>query len=85
MNFKLKRHWLLLMRESKGFTRQQMATSLGISGSHYSNIENGYSGIRGQLIADHYSKLAVIFDVPLTDIHQMEHNYLIIAKKQLIK
>ncbi len=80
MNYKLKRHWLLVLRESKGFTRHDVATSMGISGSHYSNIENGRKGIRGQLIADHYLTLSVVFNVPLTDIHRMEQDYLKASK-----
>lgn len=48
-------------RRSKGYTQQQVADKLGVTGNHYSKIERGVTS----LISENAYRLAKILEAPL--------------------
>lgn len=76
MILEVKRLWLYELRTSANLTQGDMAHIMGISSSHYNNIEHGRRGLRGRLLSDHFVTLADYFHISLEQIHKMESIYL---------
>lgn len=63
-----RREWLHKARKDKGFTAQIVADRVGISRSHYSMIENGFSSPSISTAA----RIAYILEVELTNFVEVD-------------
>lgn len=60
------REYLKHLREEKGLTQESLAIKMRLSRAYYVRIENGQR--QKNISLDLLSKLAVVFNVPVTDL-----------------
>lgn len=72
----VKRQWLYELRSNENLTQRDMARIMGISPSHYSNIECGRRGLRGRSLRDHFVTISNHFGVSTDWIHKVENVHL---------
>ena len=68
------REWLKDLRTERGLTMKQLGEKLGISESYYCAIENGVRQKKMDVML--ISALSVALDVSMSDIVQLESEYL---------
>lgn len=67
------RTWLKEARLTNELTQRKTADLLGLSQNYYCNIENGLR--QHELTLSTAAKIADLFNIPLSEIRNLEENY----------